>query len=138
MQLTPRIWLGPSSSSFLLLMRGLRRTEQICVHPKDPYKVSLSPPNSKRIDMLQSSRQTCMRSMVSNLHRSIAFETGLPVRTYIPLADVRIVILRPSHTITDANCVLPWADIAHLTGVSNDCNIQLQNREVHKDIMWYY
>ncbi|KAG1737271.1 hypothetical protein EDB19DRAFT_1718195 [Suillus lakei] len=113
MRPTPRIWLGSSTSSFLQLMQGSRRTEQICVHPKDPYKVSLSPPNSKRVDVLQFSRQTCMCS-ISTICPHFLFETGLPVRTYMPLVDIHVDILRPFYTITGR---------VSLQGVANDCNI---------------
>ncbi|KAG1737299.1 hypothetical protein EDB19DRAFT_1637085, partial [Suillus lakei] len=67
-----------------------------CVHPKDPYK---------RVDVLQFSRQTRIAldgvELASTNCPCFLFETGLPVRTYMPLTDIRVDILWPSHTITE-------------------------------------
>ncbi|CAA7269444.1 unnamed protein product [Cyclocybe aegerita] len=69
--------------------------EQIFIHPKDPYK---------RIDVLQSSRH--VRIEVGGLEvadtRSprLLFETGLPMRIYIPKTDCRMDLWEPSDLIT--------------------------------------
>ncbi|KAG1808397.1 uncharacterized protein BJ212DRAFT_1579984 [Suillus subaureus] len=88
------------------------KDELIYVHPKDPWKVCLSPPRTvaqfrgkngripKRIDVPQIFRQMCISPMVSGLLR-LVFETGLHMRTYIPLTDVRVDLLGLSNAVTE-------------------------------------
>ncbi|EGN91912.1 hypothetical protein SERLA73DRAFT_191826 [Serpula lacrymans var. lacrymans S7.3] len=101
----------------------LEEDEQIYVHPKDPYK---------RVDVLQSSRHVRVEINgveVANTHKPrLLFETLLRVRTYIPLTDVRVDLLRPSDTTTQC----PYK------GVANYYNVELPNGEVHRDVVWYY
>ncbi len=59
--------------------------EEIFVHPRDPHK---------RVDALPSSRHVRVEidgTVVADTRRPVLlFETGLPVRYYIPRADVRL------------------------------------------------
>lgn len=68
--------------------------EQIVAHPHDPFK---------RIDILASSRHIRIESEGRLLAESsrplLLFETLLPVRYYLPRADV-VVDLQPSDTVT--------------------------------------
>lgn len=97
--------------------------ERVYVHPKDPYK---------RVDVLQSSRH--VRIVVNGVELAstnrprLLFETGLRMRMYMPLTDVRVEFLRPSDTVTEC----PYK------GVATYYNVQLPNGDVHKDIVWYY
>ncbi|KAG2035868.1 hypothetical protein BDR03DRAFT_961183 [Suillus americanus] len=97
--------------------------ERVYVHPKDPYK---------RVDVLQSSRHVRVAvngvELASTNRPRLLFETGLRVRTYMPLTDVHVELLRPSDTVTEC----PYK------GVANYYNVQLPNGEIHKDIVWYY
>lgn len=65
--------------------------EQVFRHARDPYK---------RVDVLQSSRHVRVLvggEVVADTHRPrLLFETGLPVRYYIPKLDVRQDLLVPS------------------------------------------
>jgi uncharacterized protein (DUF427 family) len=69
--------------------------DEVFVHPRDPYK---------RIDVLQSSRHVQVvvgGVVVADTHRPrLLFETGLPVRYYIPKLDVRLDLLKPTQTRT--------------------------------------
>lgn len=97
--------------------------ERIFVHPKDPYK---------RVDVLQSSRHVRVEVdgvEVANTNRPrFLFETSLRRRTYMPLADIRLDLLRPSETTT----ACPYK------GVANYYDVVLPNGKVHKDVVWYY
>src|ERR1700756_2162010 len=69
--------------------------DEVFVHARDPYH---------RIDVLNSSRQVRVvvgGQVVAVTRRArFLFETGLPVRYYIPKEDVRTDLLRPSQTKT--------------------------------------
>ncbi|KAK7050866.1 hypothetical protein VNI00_004978 [Paramarasmius palmivorus] len=69
--------------------------EEVYVHPKDPYK---------RVDVLQSSRHVRVEVNgveVANTHKPrFLYETGLPIRTYIPKTDCRLDLLVPSELTT--------------------------------------
>lgn len=64
--------------------------ERIYSHPKDPYK---------RIQILQSSKNVRVEidgvEVANTAHPKLLYETGLPVRTYIPHTDVRLDLLKP-------------------------------------------
>jgi len=97
--------------------------EKIYVHPKDPYK---------RVDVLQSSRHIVVKlngvELANTRRPRLLFETGLRVRTYIPLTDVRVDLLRNSDTVT----ACPYK------GEANYYSVELPSGETAKDIVWYY
>ncbi|KAG2362723.1 DUF427-domain-containing protein [Suillus spraguei] len=97
--------------------------ERVYIHPKDPYK---------RVDVLQSSRHVRVAlngvELATTNRPRLLFETGLRVRTYMPITDAHVELLMPSDTVTEC----PYK------GVANYFNVQLPNGEVHKDIVWYY
>jgi uncharacterized protein (DUF427 family) len=67
--------------------------EQVFGHPHDPYS---------RIDILKSSRTVKVsvggEVLAESSRPVILFETGLPVRYYLPREDVRLEALKPSET----------------------------------------
>lgn len=69
--------------------------EEILRHPRDPYK---------RVDVLHSSRHVCVllggTVLADSRRPMLLFETGLPVRYYLPKLDVAMERLRPSTTRT--------------------------------------
>jgi hypothetical protein len=93
----------------------LEEDEEIYFHPRDPYKVGISCSNVvvraneislfvQRIDIRQSSRHVRIevggRELANTTKPRLLFETGLPVRTYIPKADVRLEHLSRSPKTT--------------------------------------
>jgi uncharacterized protein (DUF427 family) len=69
--------------------------DEVFVHPRDPYH---------RVDVLNSSRHVQVKAgevLVADSHRPrLLFETGLPVRYYLPKLDVRQDLLIPSERRT--------------------------------------
>ncbi|KAF9475971.1 DUF427-domain-containing protein [Pholiota conissans] len=97
--------------------------EEIFIHPKDPYK---------RIDILQSSRHVRIEvngiEIANTRAPRLLFETGLPVRTYIPKTDCRMDLWVPS--MTQTGC--PYK------GMANYYNVVLSSGETFRDIVWVY
>jgi uncharacterized protein (DUF427 family) len=69
--------------------------DEVFKHPRDPYH---------RVDVLQSSRHVQVRigavTVADSRRPRLLFETGLPVRYYLPKLDVRQDLLVPSDTRT--------------------------------------
>lgn len=69
--------------------------ERFYSHPLDPYK---------RIQIVQSSKHVRVEiegvEVANTTHPKLLYETGLPVRTYIPHIDVRVDLLEPSDRTT--------------------------------------
>ena len=96
--------------------------DEIFVHARDPHK---------RVDVLRSSRHvqvTLGSQVVADSHRpSLLFETHLPVRYYIPRADVRMDLLAP----TDSHTRCPYKGVASYWSATID-------GRTYKDIVWSY
>lgn len=96
--------------------------EEIFVHPRDPFV---------RIDILESRRPVRVRlggDVVAETDRALfLFETGLPVRYYIPRADVRMGLLTPTATITQC----PYKGTAVYWSVTAGGNM-------YDDVVWSY
>ncbi|KAH9481143.1 hypothetical protein JR316_0005663 [Psilocybe cubensis] len=97
--------------------------EQIYVHPRDPYK---------RIDVLQSSRHVRIEingvEIANTRCPLLLFETGEPMRIYIPRTHTRMDLWHPSsRTIAS-----PYKGTAELY------NVVLSSGETFEDIMWSY
>ncbi|KAI0260748.1 DUF427-domain-containing protein [Gloeopeniophorella convolvens] len=97
--------------------------EQIWVHPKDPYK---------RVDVLQSARHVRVEvdgvEVANTLKPRLLFETGLPVRTYIPKTDARLDLLIPS----DLTSACPYK------GVASYYDVKLPSGESREGLVWWY
>ena len=96
--------------------------EEVYVHARDPYT---------RIDALPSSRHVRVEVdgvvVAESTRPTLLFETGLPVRYYLPRTDVRADLLRPSTTQT--HCPYKGAASYHSIEVSES---------LHEDIVWTY
>lgn len=100
----------------------LEEDEPIYVHPRDPYK---------RVDVLASSRHVEVVvkgvKVADSRQPRILFETGLPPRYYLPLADVRFDLLVPSPTAT--HC--PYK------GTATYWSLRVEG-QVLEDFVWMY
>jgi uncharacterized protein (DUF427 family) len=69
--------------------------EEVFTHPRDPYT---------RIDILSSSRHVRVEvdgfTIAESTSPRLLFETGLPVRYYLPKTHVRMDLLTPSDTVS--------------------------------------
>jgi uncharacterized protein (DUF427 family) len=96
--------------------------DEVFVHARDPYK---------RVDVLRSSRHVRVEldghTVAESARPLLLLETGLPERWYLPRADVRQELLRPSDKVT----ACPYKGRA--TYVSVDTGEAL-----HTDIAWTY
>ncbi len=96
--------------------------EQVWVHPRDPYT---------RVDVLRSSRQVRVELdgvvLAESTHPTVLFETGLPVRFYLPKTAVRMGLLTP--TATASAC--PYKGWAEYWSVDT-------GSAVHADVAWSY
>lgn len=97
--------------------RWLEEAEEIGVHPRDPYH---------RVDVVASDRHVRVLlegEVLADSHRALAlFETGLPVRWYLPREDVA-AHLEPSDTVT--HC--PYKGQASYYSVGEQ-----------RDLVWFY
>src|SRR3954447_25426620 len=84
---------GRIQIDFYPLHRWLEEEDEVVGHPRDPFK---------RVDVRRSSRHVRVEvegELVADSRRPLLlFETGLPVRYYLPPEDVRMDLLAPSDT----------------------------------------
>ena len=96
--------------------------EEVFTHPRDPYT---------RVDILPSSRHVRVEvdgvTVAESTKPRLLFETGLPVRYYLPKTDVRMHLLTP--TETTSHC--PYKGQAEYWSVTIGDN-------VHPDVAWSY
>jgi uncharacterized protein (DUF427 family) len=96
--------------------------EEVFVHPRDPYA---------RVDILPSSRHVRVEvdgvTVAESSSPRLLFETGLPVRYYLPKTHVRMELLE--HTDTVTHC--PYKGSAEYWSVRAGENS-------HTDLMWGY
>ncbi len=104
------------------LDQWLEEDEEVIVHPRSPFT---------RVDVLPSSRhiQVIINGVtVADSHRAMAlFETGRPLRWYLPQTDIRMDLLEPSTTRT--GCPYKgWASYWNVNAGS----------ERYNDLAWSY
>ncbi|MEP7178599.1 MAG: DUF427 domain-containing protein [Pseudonocardiales bacterium] len=96
--------------------------EEVFVHPRDPYS---------RVDILASSKHVRVEvdgvRVAESTSPRLLFETGLPVRYYLPKTDVRMDLLEHTETIT--HC--PYKGAAEYWSVR-------AGDSLHTDLAWAY
>jgi uncharacterized protein (DUF427 family) len=105
----------------------LEEEEPVYVHPRDPYT---------RVDILASSRRVRVEldgvTVAESSQPRVLFETGLPPRYYLPLADLRLDLLRPS----DRSSQCPYKGTAGYFSV--DTSAEAPGGRLHRDVVWMY
>jgi uncharacterized protein (DUF427 family) len=96
--------------------------EEVFTHPRDPYT---------RVDILPSSRHVRVEvdgvEIANTTKPTLLFETGLPVRYYLPTTHVRMDLLTPTETVS--HC--PYkGDAEYWSARIGD--------ELHADVAWSY
>jgi uncharacterized protein (DUF427 family) len=96
--------------------------EQVFVHARDPYT---------RIDVIYSSRpvrvEIAGETVAETARPVLLFETGLPIRYYIPKIDVRMDLLVPS----DAQTECPYK------GTASYYTVEVEDTQM-RNVVWYY
>ncbi len=96
--------------------------EEVFVHPRSPFV---------RVDAISSRRHVRVsvdeELVADSTHPVTLFETGLPIRYYLPKADVRMDMLTP----TDTTSACPYKGWAHYWSVT-------VGDAVHGDVAWGY
>jgi uncharacterized protein (DUF427 family) len=96
--------------------------EEVFTHPRDPHT---------RVDILSSSRHVRIEvdgvTIAESASPKLLFETGLPVRYYLPKTHVRLDLLAPSDTVS--HC--PYKGQAEYWSVR-------AGEKVHADLAWSY
>ena len=96
--------------------------EQVFTHPRDPYT---------RVDILHSSRHVRVEvegvTIAESAKPTLLFETGLPVRFYLPKTRVRMDLLTATETVT--HC--PYKGLAEYWSVR-------LGETLHADLAWSY
>ncbi len=96
--------------------------EEVFTHARDPYT---------RIDILPSSRHVRIEvdgvTVAESTKPRLLFETGLPVRYYLPKTDVRMDLLEP----TESSSHCPYKGQAEYWSIAT-------GGAVHADVAWSY
>jgi uncharacterized protein (DUF427 family) len=96
--------------------------EEVFTHPRDPHT---------RVDILASSRHVRVQidgvTLAESMSPRLLFETGLPVRYYLPKTHVRMDLLERSETVT--HC--PYKGRAETWSVR-------AGERLHEDVAWSY
>ncbi len=96
--------------------------EEVFVHARDPYT---------RIDILDSARHIRVEidgiTVAESSNAKLLFETGLPVRYYLPKTDVAMEYLTPTDLVTEC----PYKGQARYWNVT-------VNGSLHENIVWGY
>lgn len=109
--------------SFASIDNWFEEDAAIYIHPKDPFK---------RIDILPSTRPIRVRvagQLVAETNFAMhLYETGLPVRYYMPLTCIDPSVLRPSKTQTGC----PYK------GEAEYYSVEVKGGKKVEDCVWYY
>ena len=94
---------------------------EVFTHPRDPYT---------RVDILPSSRHIRVEvdgvTLAETTKPTLLFETGLPVRYYLPKTHVRMDLLTPNHSVS--HC--PYKGDAEYWSLTHN--------DLRADIAWSY
>lgn len=96
--------------------------EEVFVHARDPFRRVDCLPSSRRVQVFLDGEQ------VADSRRGVfLFETGHPVRHYLPISDTRLDMFSPSR----------YASRCPYKGISNYYHVTANGKR-HENLVWYY
>jgi uncharacterized protein (DUF427 family) len=116
---------GLAKINFNAIDRWFEEDAPIHVHPKDPFKRIDILPSTRRVQVFDRKGGKQLADAASSMH---LYETGLPVRYYLPMTSVDASLLRPSSTKTEC----PYK------GEAEYYSVEIPGGGVLKDVVWYY
>jgi len=112
--------------NFNAVDRWFEEDAPVCMHPKDPFKRIDILPSTRRVQIFDRKGGKQLADAASSMH---LYETGLPVRYYLPLTSVDASLLKPSSTKTQC----PYK------GEAEYYSVELPDGGgTLKDVVWYY
>jgi uncharacterized protein (DUF427 family) len=113
---------GHVALRFAAMDRWAEEDQEVFVHPRDPFH---------RVDVRESDRHVVVEldgEVLADSHRPrLLYETGLPVRAYLPREDVRMDLLEDSSRVTQC----PYK------GTARHWHARVGD-ERHDDVAWSY
>jgi uncharacterized protein (DUF427 family) len=86
----------------------LEEDETLLGHPRDPFHRVDARPSSRHVEVVWTRPDGTRVTLADTVRPVGVFETSLPPRWYVPVADVRTELLRDSDTLT----VCPYKGVA--------------------------
>jgi len=111
--------------------RWFEEDAPIYVHPKDPFKRIDILPSTRRVEVFDRKGGKRLADAPSSMH---LYETGLPVRYYLPMTAVDVSLLRRSETKTKC----PYKGEAEYYSVEIPSGGGVGESVVLKDVVWSY
>jgi uncharacterized protein (DUF427 family) len=96
--------------------------EEVFVHARDPFRRIDCLPSSRRVEVIVDGE-----TVADSRRGTFLFETGMPTRYYLPIADTRLDLLSPSRYIS--RC--PYK------GIANYYHLTVKGRR-RENMVWYY
>lgn len=96
--------------------------EEVFVHARDPYRRIDTLPTSRHVEIFMGGEK-----VADTRRATFLFETGLNTRIYMPIADARLDLFRPSRYIS--RC--PYK------GIASYYHLEVGGK-LHENVVWYY
>jgi uncharacterized protein (DUF427 family) len=124
---------GMVKITFDAVDRWFEEDAPIYVHPKDPFKRIDILPSTRRVQVFDRRGGRQLADAPSSMH---LYETGLPVRYYLPMTAVDASLLRPSQTKT--SCPYKGEAEYYSVEIPSGGGGEGEEGSLLKDVVWYY
>jgi uncharacterized protein (DUF427 family) len=123
---------GLTKFNFNAVDRWFEEDAPIYVHPKDPFKRIDILPSTRRVQVFDRKGGKQLADATSSMH---LYETGLPVRYYLPMTAVDASLLRRSETKT--RCPYKGEAEYYSVEIPGDGGSG-EGGNLLKDVVWFY
>jgi uncharacterized protein (DUF427 family) len=96
--------------------------EEVFVHARDPFRRIDTLPSSRRVEVFIGGEK-----VADTRRATFLFETGLTTRYYMPIADARLDLFRPSR----------YRSACPYKGIANYYHVEAGGK-THENVVWYY